>query len=64
MRSAGRVVTTDFLLRRIWPMEEAYEDRLHVHVHRLRRKVEVDHKKPNYVVSERGTGYTFPARAE
>ena len=62
MRSAGRVVTTDFLLRRLWPLEEAYEDRLHVHVHRLRRKVEKNHKKPNYVISERGTGYTFPAR--
>lgn len=63
MRSAGRVVTTDFLLRRLWPLEEAYEDRLHVHVHRLRRKVEKNHKSPEYVVSERGTGYTFPARA-
>lgn len=62
MRSAGRVVTTEFLLRRLWPLEEAYEDRLHVHVHRLRRKVEQDHKKPFYVVSERGTGYTFPTR--
>lgn len=64
MRSAGRVVTTEFLLRRLWPLEEAYEDRLHVHVHRLRRKVEKNHKKPLYVISERGTGYTFPARAE
>lgn len=63
MRSAGRVVTTDFLLRRIWPMEEAYEDRLHVHVHRLRRKIETNHKNPYYVVSERGAGYTFPRPA-
>ena len=62
MRSAGRVVTTEFLLRRLWPLEEAYEDRLHVHVHRLRRKIEEDHKKPFYVISERGTGYTFPTR--
>ena len=60
MRSAGRVVSTEFLLRRLWPLEEAYEDRLHVHVHRLRRKIEVDHKSPLYIVSERGTGYTFP----
>lgn len=60
MRSAGRVVTADFLLRRLWPLEEAYEDRLHVHVHRLRRKVESDHKNPMYILSERGVGYTFP----
>ncbi len=64
MRSAGRVVTTEFLLRRLWPLEEGYEDRLHVHVHRLRRKVEKNHKKPLYVISERGTGYTFPSQQE
>ena len=62
MRNAGKVVTTEFLIRRIWPMDEAYEDRLHVHVHRLRRKVEREPGKPQYVVSERGVGYRFPAR--
>ncbi|MCA9983153.1 MAG: response regulator transcription factor [Anaerolineales bacterium] len=62
MRNAGKVVTTEFLIRRIWPMDEAYEDRLHVHVHRLRRKVEQEPSKPQYVVSERGVGYRFPAR--
>jgi len=62
MRNAGKVVTTDFLIRRIWPLEEAYEDRLHVHIHRLRRKIEKDPSKPFYVVSERGVGYRFPAR--
>jgi DNA-binding response OmpR family regulator len=62
MCNAGKVVTTEFLIRRIWPMDEAYEDRLHVHVHRLRRKVEQEPSKPQYVVSERGVGYRFPAR--
>ncbi len=60
MRNAGQTVTTDFLLRRIWPLESAYEDRLHVHVHRLRRKVEKVPTKPRYIVSKRGMGYTFP----
>ena len=60
IRNAGKTVTTDFLLRRIWPLETAFEDRLHVHVHRLRRKIEKDHSKPYYVVSRRGTGYIFP----
>ncbi len=63
IRSAGRVVSTDFLLRRIWPLENAYEDRLHVHVHRLRRKIEENHKEPSYVVSERGSGYIFSSKA-
>lgn len=59
VRNAGRIVTTDFLLNRIWPMEDAHEDRLHVHVHRLRRKIEENHNEPSYIVAERGTGYRF-----
>lgn len=60
MRSAGQTVTTDFIIRRIWPLEPAYEDRLHVHMHRLRRKIE-DKSRPRYIVSERGAGYIFQA---
>ncbi len=59
IRNAGRIVTTEFLLNRIWPLQDAQEDRLHVHVHRLRRKIEVDHNNPSYIVAERGTGYSF-----
>lgn len=64
MRNAGRTVTTDFILRRLWPLEPAYEDRLHVHMHRLRRKIEdkEDTSRPRYIVSERGLGYTFQAK--
>ena len=59
MRNAGRTVTTDFILRRLWPREIAYEDRLRVYVHRLRKKIEIDDKKNRYIVSKRGTGYAF-----
>jgi DNA-binding response OmpR family regulator len=61
MRSAGHTVNTDFILRRLWPLEPAYEDRLHVHMHRLRRKIEdkKDKSRPRYITSERGVGYTF-----
>lgn len=58
LRNAGRTVTTDFILRRLWPLEPAYEDRLHVHMHRLRRKIETENT-PHYIISERGIGYTF-----
>lgn len=64
MRNAGQIVTSDFLVRRIWPFEEAYEVRLHVHIHRLRRKIEKDPKNPYYVVSERGAGYVFPKNSK
>ncbi len=64
MRNAGRIVTSEFLMRRIWPLEEVHENRLRVHVHNLRQKVERDPAKPVYVLSERGIGYRFagPAR--
>lgn len=58
MRNAGKTVSTEFIIRRIWPLEPAYEDRLHVHMHRLRRKIE-DKSRPRYIVSERGAGYVF-----
>jgi DNA-binding response OmpR family regulator len=60
MRNAGRAVTTDFLLRRLWPREEVFEDTLRVHISRLRKKIEANPGQPQYVVTERGTGYSFP----
>lgn len=63
LRSAGRVVATDFLLRRLWPSDEVFEDTLRVHVHRLRSKIEPEPSRPRYVLTERGSGYRFPAAA-
>jgi len=63
MRNAGRIVTNEFLLRRVWPHEDAYEDRLHTHIYRLRRKIEDTPKDPYYIISEWGTGYSFVAPA-
>lgn len=62
IRNAGRPVKTEFLLQRLWPLEEADKDRLRVHVFRLRRKIEESPDEPHYIQSERGVGYTFPAR--
>lgn len=49
MRNAGQMVTNDFLLRRLYPLEETYEDALRVHVHRLRQKVEPASGAPRYI---------------
>ncbi len=59
LRNAGRVVRTEFLLRRLWPLEQVFEDTLRVHIHRLRHKIEPDPARPRYVVTERGEGYRF-----
>lgn len=59
LRNAGRVVTTDFMLRRLWPLEQVFEDTLRVHIHRLRQKIEPEPGTPRYIITERGTGYRF-----
>lgn len=63
MRNAGRVVGTDFLLRRLWPLDEVFEDSLRVHIHNLRRKIEVDPAQPHYILTERAVGYRLVAPA-
>ncbi|MCX6030801.1 MAG: response regulator transcription factor [Chloroflexi bacterium] len=62
IRNAGRTVTSDFLLRRLWPMEEVFEDTLRVHIHRLRQKIEPIPSQPRYILTERGLGYNFPSK--
>jgi DNA-binding response OmpR family regulator len=64
VRNQGRIVTTDFLLSRIWPLEDAQEDRLHVHIHRLRRKIEPEDEEIGYIEAARGTGYRFRNQPE
>jgi DNA-binding response OmpR family regulator len=43
-------------------MDEVFEDSLRVHVHRLRQKIEPALSRPRYVLTERGVGYSFPAK--
>lgn len=64
MRNAGRTVTNDFLLRRIWPLDEIFEDTLRVHIHRLRQKIESKPSGVKYVGTERGIGYRFLVKAD
>ena len=59
MGNAGKTVTTDFLLRRIWPHEEIYENVLRTHIGRLRKKIEKNSRRPRYLKTRRGMGYYF-----
>ncbi len=59
LRHAGDTVTTDTLLMRVWPYQDVYADTLRVHMHRLRRKIEPDYRRPTYIQTERGVGYRF-----
>ena len=55
----GRVIPTDRLLQRIWPSEQASEDRLYVAVYRLRQKLKGDRGVWDYIVTKSGLGYVF-----
>jgi DNA-binding response OmpR family regulator len=59
IQNAGSVVTSEALIARVWPAETVFEETLRVHMHRLRRKVELDFRAPRYIQTERGVGYCF-----
>ncbi|WP_420628614.1 response regulator transcription factor [Candidatus Leptofilum sp.] len=61
MRQKGKVVATEFILRRLWPSEDDFadEDRLRVYVHRLRSKIERKKSGIRYIFSKRRKGYVF-----
>jgi len=60
MENAGRVLTRDVLIDRIWgPNYFGDTKTLDVHVKRLRSKIEDDPTKPSRVVTVRGVGYRY-----
>ena len=63
MLNAGRVLTRDVLIDRIWgPNYFGDTKTLDVHVKRLRAKLEEDPGRPTHVVTVRGVGYRFEAQ--
>ncbi|HEX2057662.1 MAG TPA: response regulator transcription factor [Actinomycetota bacterium] len=60
MENAGRVLTRDTLIDRIWGPDYFGDTRtLDVHVKRLRAKCEQDPHAPRHIVTIRGLGYKF-----
>ena len=60
-----RVLTRDRLLAasRVYD-NEVYDRSIDVQVLRLRRKVEVDPSQPQFILTERGVGYSFNSPVE
>ena len=57
-RNAGRVVTYQTLLNRVWGRYAVdSSDYLKVYIHRLRQKLEEDPAHPHYIITIRGQGY-------
>lgn len=58
--NAGKLMTHDTLLSRVWGPEYRDEDQyVRLYVNYLRQKIEKDPKNPKYILSERGLGYRF-----
>jgi len=56
--AGGTVVTREDLLQRVWGYDYFGDTRLlDVHVRRLRRKVEADPDRPEWLITVRGVGY-------
>ena len=56
VQHAGKVLTHKFLLKELWddPPDAQY---LRVLVRQLRQKIEADHERPQFVLTETGIGY-------
>ncbi len=60
VRNAGRVMTHEALLARVWGREYTDEiSYLKSYVSRLRNKLEQDPHRPDYILTEYGVGYWF-----
>jgi len=58
--NAGRVLTHETLLRKVWGYEYRDEDQyLWLYMTYLRQKLEDNPKEPKYILGERGIGYRF-----
>lgn len=63
MRNCSITLTRDTLIDRVWPTDFiADTNRVDVCIGRLRRKLEVDPERPEYIHTIRGVGYSFRAR--
>ena len=62
---AGRVVTYETLMRRVWGGRKGADEKsVRAYVQRLRAKLGDDAKRPTYIVTELRVGYRMPGPEE
>lgn len=58
----GRVLTHQSILTHVWgPADADHTEYLRVYMRQLRKKLEVDPERPQYILTEAGIGYRFVA---
>ena len=61
----GQVLTPGIISRRMWGDDEVEDtDLIKTHIHHLRQKMEPDAKRPRYILTVPGRGYTFTVPSE
>lgn len=59
-KNAGRVMTHQYLLKQVWgPSYIDQTQYLRVYIAQLRKKIESDPNRPEYIITESGVGYRF-----
>jgi two-component system KDP operon response regulator KdpE len=60
VKQPGRVLVSDYLTERVWgPGYEEGDKLIRQAIHRLRRKIEADPRRPEYIRTRPGLGYVF-----
>lgn len=60
--NAGRVLTHQAILTHVWdPADADHVEYLRVYMRQLRKKLEADPERPEYMITEPGVGYRFLA---
>lgn len=60
VENAGRILTHQQLLEKVWGWEYADDlDYVRIYISHLRRKIEPEPAKPRYIMTEPGVGYYF-----
>jgi len=63
VKNEGKVLTHHYLLREVWgPGYINQSQYLRVFIAQLRKKIETDANRPEFIVTESGVGYRFAAR--
>ena len=59
----GEVLSREFIQQQIWRDSQLYQTSraVDVHVQRLRKKIEAEVDKPEYIITVAGVGYKFQA---
>lgn len=64
LAAPGRVLTREQLLEASRLYDDVYDRSIDVQILRLRRKIEADPSRPQFIKTERGAGYTFAAAVD